>query len=189
LKEFVSLRRRSSGSFAKYDGASSLPLHQPKGRGFSALITVVFTSAAFADESGNIMRLKLKRRSIYIGEFLHQSPIPHASRIGNVVVSGLIRGVDPSTQKFPSTLEQQCVFMFENVRRTVEAGGGHIDDIIKLTFWMSSLSRKAINDEWVKMFPDAGSRPARQIMEVAMEPHVLVQCDFMAVVADPDIQK
>jgi 2-iminobutanoate/2-iminopropanoate deaminase len=135
------------------------------------------------------MRLKLKRRSIYIGEFLHQSPIPHASRIGNIVVSGLIRGVDPSTQKFPSTLEQQCVFMFENVRRTVEAGGGHIDDIIKLTFWMSSLSRKAINDEWVKMFPDAGSRPARQIMEVAMEPHVLVQCDFMAVVADPNIQK
>ena len=36
--------------------------------------------------------------------------------------------------------------------------------------------------EWVKMFPDPASRPARQIMEVPMEEGVLVQCDFMAVI-------
>ena len=131
----------------------------------------------------------MKRRSIHIGEFLHQSPIPNASRIGNILVSSLIRGVDPVTQEFPVTLEQQCAFMFQNVRRTVEAGGARVDDIIKVTFWMKSLSRKAVNDEWVKMFPDAASRPARQIMEVAMEPHVLVQCDFMAVATEPDIKK
>ena len=53
-----------------------------------------------------------------------------------------------------------------------------------MTFWMDPLSRKIINDEWVKMFPDAASRPARQIMEVAMEPEVLVECDFMAVIAE-----
>jgi enamine deaminase RidA (YjgF/YER057c/UK114 family) len=125
----------------------------------------------------------VKRRSIYIDEFSHRSPIPNASRIGNIVVSGLIRGVDPKTQKFPVTLEEQCAFMFENLRRTAEAGGASVDDIIKVTFWMDPLSRKAINDEWVKMFPDAASRPARQIMEVAMESEVLVECDFMAVIA------
>jgi 2-iminobutanoate/2-iminopropanoate deaminase len=72
--------------------------------------------------------------------------------------------------------------MFANIRETVEAGGGHVDDIIKVTFWMGRLDRKPINDEWVKMFPDAATRPARQIMEVAMESGVLVQCDFMAVI-------
>jgi enamine deaminase RidA (YjgF/YER057c/UK114 family) len=71
--------------------------------------------------------------------------------------------------------------MFENIRLTVEAGGGRVEDIIKVTFWMETLVRKPINDEWVKMFPDADARPARQVMEVAMEPDVLVQCDFMAV--------
>jgi 2-iminobutanoate/2-iminopropanoate deaminase len=125
----------------------------------------------------------LKRRSIYIDEFSHQSPIPNASRISNVLVSGLLRGVDPKTGKFPPTLEQQCAFMFENIRRTAEAGGASVDDIIKVTFWMDPLSRKIINDEWVKLFPDPASRPARQIMEVAMEPEVLVECDFMAVIA------
>lgn len=124
----------------------------------------------------------MTRRSIYIDEFAHQSPIPNASRIGNTIVSGLLRGVDPATQKFPASVEQQCVYMFENIRRTVEAGGARVEDIIKVTFWMKELNRKPVNDEWVKMFPDAGSRPARQIMEVSMEPDVLVECDFMAVI-------
>ena len=125
------------------------------------------------------------RRSIYIDEFAHQSPIPNASRIGNLIVSGLIRGVDPATGKFPPTMERQCAFMFQHLRRTVEAGSATVEDIIKVTFWMLQLQRKPINDEWVRMFPDPASRPARQIMEVPMEPGVLVQCDFIAVIADP----
>ena len=44
--------------------------------------------------------------------------------------------------------------------------------------------RDAVNKEWVKMFPDPASRPARQIMEVPMEPQVLVECDFMAVIEE-----
>ena len=72
--------------------------------------------------------------------------------------------------------------MFANVRRCVEAGGARVEDIIKVTFWMKELQRKPVNDEWVKMFPDPASRPARQIMEVPMEPEVLVECDFMAVI-------
>lgn len=124
------------------------------------------------------------RRSVYIDEFVHQNPIPNAARIGNIMVSGLIRGVDPATAKLPSTVEQQCAFMFEHLRLIVEAGGAMLDDIIKLTVWMQPLQRKPVNDEWIKMFPDPATRPARQIMEAPMEPGVLVQCEFMAVIAD-----
>jgi 2-iminobutanoate/2-iminopropanoate deaminase len=124
------------------------------------------------------------RRSIYIDEFSHQSPIPNAARIGNVVVSGLIRGVDPKTHVLPPSVEQQCAFMFAHLRRTAEAGGARIDDIIKVTFWMRELQREPVNNEWVRMFPDPQSRPARQIMVAPMEPGVLVQCDFMAVIEE-----
>lgn len=123
----------------------------------------------------------MARRSIYIHAFAHKNPIPNACRIGNTIVSGLIRGPDPQTQTFPPAIEQQCAHMFENIRLTVEAGGGTVDDIIKVTFWMEKIARKPINDEWVKMFPDADARPARQVMETSMEPDVLIQCDFMAV--------
>ena len=46
---------------------------------------------------------------------------------------------------------------------------------------MKVLAREPINAEWVRMFPDPAARPARQILEVAMEEGVLVQCDFLAV--------
>jgi len=122
------------------------------------------------------------RRSIYIDEFAHKNPIPNASRIGTIIASVLIHGAAPETQTFPPTVEKQCEFMFANLRRTVEAGGARIEDIIKVTFWVKELQRKPINDEWVKMFPDPASRPARQVMEVPMEPGVLIQCDFMAII-------
>jgi enamine deaminase RidA (YjgF/YER057c/UK114 family) len=124
----------------------------------------------------------MPRSSIYVGDIAHQSPIPNASRIGNIIVSGLIRGADPATSKLAGTLEQQCALMFLHMRQTVEAGGGTVEDIIKVTVWMKELARQLVNDEWVKMFPDPASRPARQIMEVPMEPGVLIQCDFMAVI-------
>ena len=124
----------------------------------------------------------MARTSIYVDEISHRSPIPNASRIGNVIVSGLIRGVDPSTSQLAATLEQQCAFMFLHMRQTVEAGGGTLEDIIKVTVWMEKLDRKPVNEQWVKMFPDPASRPARQIMEVSMEAGVLIQCDFMAVI-------
>lgn len=124
----------------------------------------------------------MKRRAIYISQFSHSNPIPNAARIGRIVASGLIRGVDPVTHKFPATLAEQCAHMFANVCHTVEAAGAGIDDIIKVTFYMNPLVRGPINDEWTKMFPDAETRPARQIMEMPMEVGVLVQCDFLAVI-------
>jgi enamine deaminase RidA (YjgF/YER057c/UK114 family) len=126
----------------------------------------------------------MARTSIYVGDIAHQSPIPNASRIGNIIVSGLIRGPDPATSKLAATLEQQCKFMFMHMQQTVEAGGATLEDIIKVTVWMEKLQRKVVNDEWVKMFPNPASRPARQIMEVPMEEGVLIQCDFMAVIQD-----
>ena len=124
----------------------------------------------------------MPRSSIYVGDIAHLSPIPNASRIGNIIVSGLIRGPDPATGKLAPTLEQQCTFMFQHMRQTVEAGGATVEDIVKVSVWMKELTRKPVNEEWVKMFPDPASRPARQILEVPIEPGVLIQCDFIAVI-------
>ena len=38
-----------------------------------------------------------RRKSIHIGEFKHANPIPNASRIGNLLMSGVILGRDPAT--------------------------------------------------------------------------------------------
>lgn len=126
-----------------------------------------------------------KRRSVYIEGFSHKNPIPAACRVGNLVMSGIIYGLDVATGKPADGLERQCHLMFEHLRRAVEAAGASLDDIIKLNVWMIDRSqRQAINDEWLRMFPDPATRPARQTMQAELTPGILVQCDFIAVVGE-----
>jgi 2-iminobutanoate/2-iminopropanoate deaminase len=126
-----------------------------------------------------------KRKSINVEGFGHRNPIPAASRIGNMIVSGGIYGLDPATGKAADTLEAQCALMFAHMRRVVEAGGGTTADIIKMTVWMTDPAhRPVLNQEWIKMFPDEASRPARHTMRANLDGGMLVQCDFTAVIGE-----
>lgn len=123
-----------------------------------------------------------KRKSIYVEGFGHKNPIPAACRLGNIVTSGIIYGLDVATGKPADGLQRQCALMFEHVRTIVEAAGGTLDDIVKLNVWMTDRSqRQAINDAWLAVFPDPETRPARQTMQGVLTPGILVQCDFLAV--------
>jgi 2-iminobutanoate/2-iminopropanoate deaminase len=123
------------------------------------------------------------RTSIYVEGFSHKNPIPAACRIGNLLFSGSIQGTDPATGMIGATLEAQCAFMFANMRRIVEGGGGTTAHIAKMTVWMRDRSqRAALNHEWLAMFPDAGARPARHTMQADLDGGKLIECDFVAVI-------
>jgi len=100
-----------------------------------------------------------KRQSVNFPGFSHQNPIPNASRIGNVMMTSVISGVDPGTRNLPPELSKQVTNLFTHVRTAIQQAGGTPDDIIKMTFWMKdpTTGRAALNDEWLKMFPDAAS--------------------------------
>ena len=124
-----------------------------------------------------------KRQSINTPIARHENPIPNASRIGNIVVSSVIGGSNHGTRELPPTLEGQVANVFAHVRAAIEAAGGSVDDIIKINFWVKDpvSQREALNAEWVKMFPDESSRPARYTQQLPADSRALVQCDFMAV--------
>jgi len=124
-----------------------------------------------------------KRRSIDFPGFRHLNPIPNASRIGNIVMSSVINGVTPGTRDLPLDLEQQLANMFAHIKSAVEAAGGTVEDIIKVNVWMKEpmTQREALNREWVKLFPDEASRPARHTMPLGPDSKALVTCDFIAV--------
>ena len=125
-----------------------------------------------------------KRKSINYPGYAHQNPIPNASRIGNILMSSVIGGSEPGTRNMPPDLAGQVVNVFKHIRLTVEAAGGTVDDIIKINFWMKepSTGRAALNDEWVKMFPDENARPARHTLASGPGAANLVTCDFTAVI-------
>ena len=124
-----------------------------------------------------------KRQSVNFPGFAHQNPIPNASRIGNVMMSSVISGVDPGSRNLPADLAGQVHNLFTHIGRAVEAAGGTPDNILKITFWMKepATGRAALNEEWVKMFPDADARPARHTLALGGESTALVTCDFVAV--------
>ena len=125
----------------------------------------------------------MTRRSVYIDGFGHRNPVPAACRIENLLVSGIVYGLDASKGRPADTIEEQCALMFTHIRRIVQAGGGSVADIIKINVWMTDRSRRdPLNVEWLRMFPDPMNRPARQVMQGALGQGILVWCDFSAVI-------
>ena len=125
-----------------------------------------------------------KRKSINYPGFKHENPIPNASLVGNLLMSSIISGRDPDTGAMPSDLAGQVSNIFKQIALCVTAAGGTPADILKINFWMKdpATGRAALNGEWVKMFPDPESRPARHTLALgATSPHH-VTCDFTAVI-------
>ncbi|MFF2631472.1 RidA family protein [Microbacterium sp. NPDC058021] len=120
--------------------------------------------------------------SIEIAGFAHANPVPAACRIGPFLFTGVLAGRDPVTTQMPASLEAQCANVFAHMREVVAAVGGSTDDIAKITFWVADYrDRDALNREWLRMFPDAASRPARQVMAATLDGGALIHADLIAV--------
>lgn len=125
------------------------------------------------------------RRSIEVPGFSHGAqPIPAASRVGNIIMTGGVYGLDSETGLIPDDVDQQAELMFENLKRIIEAAGAGLDRIVKMTVYVKvPEARGAVNKHWLIAFPDAASRPARHTFQNDHLPaNMLVQCDATAVV-------
>ena len=124
------------------------------------------------------------RRSIEVPGFRHGGqPIPAASRVGNIIMTGGVYGLDPETGKIPDDVVRQTELMFVNLKRIMEAGGAGLDQIVKMTVYVKvPEARAAVNAQWLIAFPDPASRPARHTFQNDHLPaNMLVQCDATAV--------
>lgn len=124
-----------------------------------------------------------QRISIDVPGLDHVNPVPSASRLGPLLITSGVSGRDPSTGKFPETIEAQCANMFASLRLMLELAGAKPDDAIRISVWLKDLShRPHLNHEWLVMFPDAASRPALHTLpNPLLDPPMLIQCDCLAV--------
>ncbi|MDQ4114396.1 MAG: RidA family protein [Actinomycetota bacterium] len=126
-----------------------------------------------------------QRVSIELPGFSHVNPIPAASRIGPFLATGAITGRDPETGEMSPDADQQFAYVFDHVRRLMAEVGGSTDDILKMTFHLADPNdREALNREWIAMFPDPASRPARQAVAARLDRGSVVHCDLLAIVGD-----
>jgi 2-iminobutanoate/2-iminopropanoate deaminase len=102
--------------------------------------------------------------------------------VGSQIATGGVRGVDPPSGLVPVGLDAQVRLMFDNLVTIIEAAGGTAGTIAKVTVWAADRngSRDAINENWIRLFPDESSWPARHVVQSDLPGGMLVQCEALA---------
>jgi enamine deaminase RidA (YjgF/YER057c/UK114 family) len=97
-------------------------------------------------------------------------------------MTGGVYGLDPTTGRIPDDVAEQARLMFINLARIMEAAGGTLADIARMTVYVKlAEARQAVNAEWLKAFPDPASRPARHTLHNdGLPANMVVQCDATA---------
>lgn len=124
-----------------------------------------------------------ERQSIDIPGVAHgKAPIPMGAKIGNLICSSGIMGKDAATGKLPEDPHQEIGCLYRNIRSFMEQAGGTTDHIIKMSvFLKDNAYKEAFNEEWLRMFPDPHSRPARHIMVIDLPGGMRAQVELTAV--------
>ncbi len=123
------------------------------------------------------------RQSIYTETFSHSNPTPSACRVGPLLMSGIINGIEKGTA--PGALDDQLARMFARIPEVMAAAGGTIDQIVKVNVTLADISTRAqVNARWVALFPDEKTRPVRHSTQGLLDNGKLVQCDIVAWMQD-----
>jgi 2-iminobutanoate/2-iminopropanoate deaminase len=125
----------------------------------------------------------LTGRSIEIEGITHgQAPIPMGARVGNMIYSSGIMGKNPANDSLPSDAPSQSKFMFANLKTLLANGGASLKDVVHVKAYIKDNNyRDALNEEWLKCFPDPHDRPARHTMVTDLPGGMLMQIEIVAV--------
>jgi 2-iminobutanoate/2-iminopropanoate deaminase len=107
-----------------------------------------------------------------------------AARVGNLVFTSGVPGIDTSTGALGRGAEQQFAFAFANLVRLLQLAGAGPDSIGLLTVFIPDRTNRAyINKDWLKLFP-GGNRPARKTNQAPLPKGVEVQLMATAVLGE-----
>lgn len=127
----------------------------------------------------------IRRRSIHIEGVSHgNAPIPMGCRVGDLLHTSGIAGIDPATSKLASGTAEQARHAFGNLRSVLAQAGGSLDDVVRLTVYVRDDSaRSHLNKHWLDCFPDPESRPARHVLVYALQHGMELQLEAIAVMS------
>lgn len=114
------------------------------------------------------------------------NPIPMGARVGPLICSSGIMGADRSTGSLPAEGREQVRLVFENLRLFLDVAGATPDDLVRVGVLLAVPAlRGAVNEEWIAMFPDEGSRPARHTTVRELPNDMVIQLEVIAYRVEP----
>jgi 2-iminobutanoate/2-iminopropanoate deaminase len=110
-----------------------------------------------------------------------QPNIPACVILGNLILPSVVSGRDPAAAEQSNDPETQIAQAFVNVRTVIEAAGGSMDGVGKITVYLKDFKhRTLVNKYWAETFPDARNRPARHVLKADLQAGDWVQLDVIA---------
>lgn len=122
-------------------------------------------------------------RSLHVPNVGHKAPIPLGARVGQLICSSGIAGKDPATGALPAGATEQARNAFTNLAALLAVGGASMADVVKLAVTLGDeAARDALNEQWLRHFPDPDDRPARHITVQPLQHGMCLQLEVLAVV-------
>jgi 2-aminomuconate deaminase len=111
---------------------------------------------------------------------------PHARRAGGLLFLSGIGPRRPGTNEIPSTFEEQCRSVFDNVRVVLEDAGARWEDLVDVTVFLTDMKRdfETYNRLYAEYF--ASAQPCRTTVEVgALPTPISIELKCIAEVRSP----
>jgi 2-iminobutanoate/2-iminopropanoate deaminase len=87
-------------------------------------------------------------------------------RAGGLIFLSAIRGRDPQGKGWSQDTAVQARQALENIKILLEANGGTLDDVVKVTLYLHDLHYRAVfHQVWMEYYPE--NPPARIAVQVA----------------------
>lgn len=111
-------------------------------------------------------------------------PYSQATRLGNLVFTAGMGGVDPATGKPAEGVRDQTRQTLENLRNVLEAAGTSLQHALKTTCYLHDIQDFAVfNEVYATFFPQ--NPPARTTIQAARLPaNLLVEIELVAFVPE-----
>lgn len=97
-------------------------------------------------------------------------PYSQGVKTGNLVFSSGQLPIDPETKEMlTGDIQEQTRLSLENVKAVLAAGGASLEDVIKVTVFVTDISKfSLINEVYAEYF--SNHKPARSLVEVSKLP-------------------
>jgi 2-iminobutanoate/2-iminopropanoate deaminase len=124
----------------------------------------------------------MRQQSLEIEGIRHGAPIPMACKIGPLLMTSGVMGMDAKTGKIPEDVNAQAELCFSNLKNILDQAGLDWGDVIKIGVFMADADvRAAVNKPWERIYPDEHKRPARHAIIVPLRAPMRLQIEAFAV--------
>jgi len=112
----------------------------------------------------------------------HKNPVPNAAMHGGLLVTSGILGKDLKTGDYPQDKAEQIALVFDYLEAILETAETTLQNVIKLDLYFADKDDRTLaNPHWLRLWPDADRRPARQAHKTELPKGCCLQIVAMVV--------